>query len=151
MYVAILNILNHLFDRQIFHIVILLYHHFMVMKKRFFLFSLILFFAAFCTSILVQKEQNNKLSHDQSLKNHFLQKSDNNGQLEIYSLSDNQDNSDFTDFEKIKFDFCILEQDWLMYFFAQSYVHKPIAAVQNRIFISAPRYILYHSLQIAGC
>ena len=120
------------------------------MKKRFYIYSLLLFFATFCASLLAQKGYSSTYP-DKSLKNHFLQKSDNNGQLEIYSLSDSQDNSDSNDFEKVKFDFCILEQEWLMYFFAQSYVHKPIAAVQNRIFISAPRYILYHSLQIAGC
>ncbi|MDH6210982.1 hypothetical protein M2254_002566 [Chryseobacterium sp. BIGb0186] len=122
----------------------------MVMKKRFFLFSLILFFAAFCTSILVQKEQNNKLSHDQSLKNHFLQKSDNTEQTDLYSWSD-QDDTDSNTIEKVKFDYSILSQKWLSCLFAQSFIYTPIAVIQNRIYLSAPRYILYQSLQIAGC
>lgn len=121
----------------------------MVMKKRFFLFSLMLFFAAFCVGILAQKEQNNKLSYDQSLKNHFLQKSDTN-QTDLYSLSD-QDDTDSNTIEKVKFDYSILSQKWLSCLFAQSIAYKPIAVIQNRIYLSAPRYILYHSLQIAGC
>lgn len=120
------------------------------MKKRFFLFSLILFFAAFCTSILVQKEQNNKLSHDQSLKNHFSQKSDNTEQTDLYSWSD-QDDTDSNTIEKVKFDYSILSQKWLSCLFAQSFTYTPIAVIQNRIYLSAPRYILYQSLQIAGC
>jgi hypothetical protein len=122
----------------------------MGMKKRFYIFSLLLFFATFCATLLVQKVHSN-IYPSTSLKNHFLQKSDNNGQVEIYSLSDSQDNSDSNDFEKVKFDYSILEQEWLMHFFGQSFVHIPLAAIQNHIYISAPRYILYHSLQIAGC
>ncbi|WP_326984580.1 hypothetical protein VUJ46_08630 [Chryseobacterium sp. MYb264] len=120
------------------------------MKKRFLLFSLVLFFATLCVSFLTQKGHSNSYP-DSSLKNHFLQKSDNNGQTEIYSISEIQESPDGDDVEKVKFDYSILGQIWLSYFFAESLFHKPVAAVQNRTYISAPRYILYHSLQIAGC
>ncbi|MDQ1805053.1 hypothetical protein RAH57_13725 [Chryseobacterium sp. CKR4-1] len=120
------------------------------MKKKLILFSFVLFFVTFCAGFLVQKGQG-KSSHDDTLKSHFLQKSDSSGQTEIYSVSEIQDLSDFNDLEKVKFDFSILGQTWLSYFFAASLSHKPVAAVQNLIYITEPRYILYHSLQIAGC
>lgn len=120
------------------------------MKKKLILFSFVLFFATLCAGFMVQKGQNNA-SHNITLKDHFLQKSDNGGQTEIYSVSEIQDLSDCNDLEKVKFDYSILGQTWLSYFFAESLSHKPVAAVQNRIYITEPRYILYHSLQIAGC
>lgn len=119
------------------------------MKKKLILFSFVLFFATLCAGFLVQKGQNNS-SQDTALKNHFLQKSDSSGQTELYNVSEIQDLSDYNDLEKVKFDYSVLGEQWLSYFFASSSFQKPVAAVQNRIYITAPRYILYHSLQIAG-
>lgn len=105
----------------------------MGMKKKLILFSFVLFFSTLCASFLAQKGQG-KPFHDDTLKKYFLQESDNGGQTEIYIVSEIQDLSDCNDL-----------------FFAESLLHKPVAAVQNRIYITEPRYILYHSLQIAGC
>jgi hypothetical protein len=122
----------------------------MGMKKKLILFSFVLFFSTLCASFLAQKGQG-KPFHDDTLKKYFLQESDNGGQTEIYIVSEIQDLSDCNDLEKVKFDNSILGQTWLSCFFAESLLHKPVAAVQNRIYITEPRYILYHSLQIAGC
>lgn len=150
-FVAILNILNIFFDSLWWEIVIILHHYFQGMKKRVVFFSFILFFLTLCTSHFVHKAKTQPYS-DLLSKIHLLQqKSDEHSQPEIYSFSDAQDIQDSNDWEKVKFDYSILAQQWLHYFFAKYTFTAPVAAVQNRIYITAPRYILYHSLQIAGC
>lgn len=120
------------------------------MKKRFLLFSFVLFFATLCAGLLAHKTEVNSYP-DTSLKNNFQQQSNHQSHPEIYNISDLQDSQDANDVEKIKFDYSVVEQEWLSYFFSDCSFNIPVAAVQNRIYISAPRYILYHSLQIAGC
>ncbi|MBL3548938.1 putative membrane protein YvbJ [Chryseobacterium rhizosphaerae] len=121
------------------------------MKKRVVFFSFLLFFAALCAGLFAHKGKTQAYS-DILSKIHLLQqKSDQQTQPEIYSFSDAQDLQDSNDWEKVKFDYSILAQQWFQYFFAEYTYNNQVAAVQNRIYITAPRYILYHSLQIAGC
>ncbi|AKK71408.1 hypothetical protein HX13_05450 [Chryseobacterium sp. P1-3] len=121
------------------------------MKKRVLFFSFVIFFSALCTGLFVHKVKAQPYS-DLLSKIHLLQqKSDQQTQPEIYSFSDGQDVQDSNDWEKVKFDYSILAQQWLNYFFAKYTFNTPVAVVQNRIYITAPRYILYHALQIAGC
>ncbi|WP_353146580.1 hypothetical protein [Chryseobacterium sp.] len=120
------------------------------MKKRVIFFSFLLFLATLCAGLFAYKGQVQSYSGLLS-KVHLLQKSDQQTQPELYSFSDTQDAQDSDDFEKVKFDYSVFTQQWLYYFF-EGYSYNPqTAAVQNRVYITAPRYILYHSLQIAGC
>lgn len=121
------------------------------MKKRVLFFSFVIFFSALCAGLFAHKGKTQSYS-DILSKIHLLQqKSDQQTQPEIYSFSDAQDVQDSNDWEKVKFDYSILAQQWFHYFFADYTYNTRVAAVQNRIYITAPRYILYHSLQIAGC
>lgn len=150
-FVAILNILNIFFDSPSIHIVILLHHYLQGMKKRVIFFSFVLFFLTLCVGHFTYKAKTQPYS-DLLSKIHLLQqKSDEQSQPEIYSFSDTQDVQDSDDWEKVKYDYSILSQQWLHYFFTKYTFNTPVAAVQNRIYITAPRYILYHSLQVAGC
>ncbi len=115
------------------------------MKKR------VLFFSALCAGLLTQKEKTHSYSEVISKINFLQQKSDQKTQPEIYSFSDIQDVQDSNDWEKVKFDYSVLAQQWLHYFFAGYTYNTQVAAVQNSTYITAPRYILYHCLQIAGC
>lgn len=150
-FVAILNILNNFFDSRNFNIVLILHHYKSDMKKRVIFFSFVLFFSALCVGLFTHtgkaKSYSDLLSKIQLLQ----QKSDQQTQPEIYSFSDAQDVQDGNDWEKIKFDYSILAEQWLNYFFAGYSYNTKVAAVQTGVYITAPRYILYHSLQIAGC
>ncbi|WP_284462735.1 hypothetical protein [Chryseobacterium sp.] len=121
------------------------------MKKRVIFFSFVLFFSALCVSLFAHKGKTQPYS-DVLSKIHLLQqKSDQQTQPEIYSFSDAQDAQDSNDWEKVKFDYSILAEQWLNYFFADYSYNTQVAAVQGGTYITAPRYILYHALQIAGC
>lgn len=118
------------------------------MKKRVLFFSFVLFFSALCVGFLTHTGKTKSYS-DLLSKIHLLQqKSDQQTQPEIYSFSDAQDANDW---EKIKFDYSILAEQWLNYFFAGYSYNTKVASVQTGVYITAPRYILYHSLQIARC
>lgn len=120
------------------------------MKKRVLFFSFLIFFSALCAG-LAHKGKTQSYS-DILSKIHLLQqKSDQQTQPEIYNFSDVQDVQDSNDWEKVKFDYSILAQQWLHYFFAGYTYNTRVAAIQSRTYITAPRYILYHCLQIAGC
>ncbi|WP_313004069.1 hypothetical protein [Chryseobacterium gleum] len=121
------------------------------MKKRVLFFSFVIFFSTLCAGLFAHKGKAQPYS-DILSKIHLLQqKSDQQTHPEMYSFSDVQDVQDSNDWEKVKFDYSVLAQQWLYYFFAGYTYSTKVAAVQNRIYITAPRYILYHSLQIAGC
>jgi len=121
------------------------------MKKRVLFFSFVIFFSALCAGLFAHKGKAEPYS-DILSKIHLLQqKSDQQTHPEMYSFSDVQDVQDSNDWEKVKFDYSVLAQQWLYYFFVGYTYSTKVAAVQNRIYITAPRYILYHSLQIAGC
>lgn len=120
------------------------------MKKRILLFSFIMFFAALCTGLFADQGKTQSYA-DASSKAHILKQSDNQTQADIYDLSDDQDTQDSEDPEKVKFDYSIITQQWLNFFFNGYTYNTKVAAVQNRVYITAPRYILYQSLQIAGC
>ncbi|THV59889.1 hypothetical protein [Chryseobacterium candidae] len=98
-----------------------------------------------CAVLLSQKGKTRSYSEIIS-KINLLQQT----QTEIYNFSDIQDVQDSNDWEKVKFD-SLLAQPWLHYFFAGYTYNTQVAAVQNGDYITAPRYILYHCLQIAGC
>nr|WP_315034262.1 hypothetical protein [uncultured Chryseobacterium sp.] len=121
------------------------------MKKRVIFFSFIVFFSVLCAGIFAHKEKDKPYSELLSKVHLLQQKSDQQTQSEMYSFSDAQDVQDTNDWEKVKFDYSILAQEWLHYFFAGYTYNTRVAAIQNRIYITAPRYILYHALQIAGC
>ncbi|AZA90333.1 Uncharacterised protein [Chryseobacterium nakagawai] len=121
------------------------------MKKRVIFFSFVLFFSALCVGIFTHTGKTKSYADVLSKINLLQQKSDQQTQPEIYSFSDAQDVQDSNDWEKVKFDYSILAQQWINYFFAKYTFETPVAAIQNRVYITAPRYILYHSLQIAGC
>ncbi len=121
------------------------------MKKRVLFFSFVIFFSALCAGLFAHKGKTPSYSDILSNIHLLQQKSDQQTQPEMYSFSDVQDVQDSNDWEKVKFDYSVLAQQWLYYFFADYTFNTQVAAVQNRIYIAAPRYILYHSLQIAGC
>ncbi|WP_027380584.1 hypothetical protein [Chryseobacterium daeguense] len=118
------------------------------MKKKFFSFSFALILLTLCAGLFAHEAKINSYQNTSS-ENGFQQKSHHSP--EVFAVSDLQDVQDCNDLEKIKFDYSVLEQQWLDFFFAESGFSMPTASVQNLVFISAPRYILYHSLQIAGC
>lgn len=121
------------------------------MKKRVIFFSFVLFFSALCAGLLAHKGKTESYSDLLSKIYLLQQKSDQQTQPEIYSFSDAQDVQDSNDWEKVKFDYSILAQEWLNYFFVKYTFNTLVAAVKNRIYLTEPRYILYHALQIAGC
>ncbi|MDR2238259.1 MAG: hypothetical protein LBE92_19205 [Chryseobacterium sp.] len=121
------------------------------MKKRVLFFSFVLFFSALCAGLFAHKGKVQPCSEALSKIHLLQQKSDQQTQPEIYSVSDVQDSQDSEDLEKVKLDYSIVAQQWLDFFFNRYTYNTKVAAVQNRVYITAPRYILYHSLQIAGC
>ncbi|WP_076446101.1 hypothetical protein [Chryseobacterium sp. RU37D] len=120
------------------------------MKKRFLLFSFVLFFATLCAGLLAHEGKSSSYQ-DVSFKEHFLQKSNHQDPSEVYAVSDLSDIQDSNDLEKVKFDYSVLEQEWLKHFFAGFSFKASVTAIQSHVHISTPRYILYHSLQVAGC
>ena len=120
------------------------------MKNRILLFFFAMFSTALCAGLFAGKEKVQSYLGEDS-KTHFFKHVDQQGQPEIYNVSDDQDTQDSGDFEKVKFDYAITTQQWLNFFFTDYSYNTHTAAVQNRVHITAPRYILYHSLQIAGC
>ncbi|PWW17225.1 MULTISPECIES: hypothetical protein [unclassified Chryseobacterium] len=113
-----------------------------------------IFFSALCAGLFAHKGKTQPYSHILSKIHLLQQKSDQQTQPELYSFSDVQDVQDVqdsNDWEKVKFDYSILAQHWLHYFFAGYTYNTQVAAVQNRVYITSPRYILYHCLQVAGC
>jgi hypothetical protein len=120
------------------------------MKNRILLFFFAMFFTALCAGLFAGNGKAQSYLGDSS-KTHFFKHVDPQGQPEIYNVSDDQDAQDTGNVEKVKFDYAIITQQWLNFFFTSYSYHTKTAAVQNRVHITAPRYILYHSLQIAGC
>lgn len=120
------------------------------MKNRILLFFFAMFFTALCAGFFAGKGKTQSYFGDDS-KTQIFKHVDQQGQPEIYNVSDDQNPQDSGDFEKVKFDYATTAQQWLNFFFASYSCNTPITAVQNRIHITSPRYILYHSLQIAGC
>jgi len=119
------------------------------MKTRILLFSFVLFFSALCAGFFAGKGKAQSIP-DTFSKSYLAKHADQQGQPEIYSVSD-QDAQDSGNPEKIKFDYSVITRQWMNFFFPD-YPHNTKAApVQNFAYITAPRYILYHSLQIAHC
>ncbi|MGG5208270.1 hypothetical protein ACQWU4_04925 [Chryseobacterium sp. MIQD13] len=120
------------------------------MKNRILLFSFVMFFTALCAGFFAGNGKAQSYLGDSS-KIHFFKHVDQQGQPEIYNVSDDQDAQDSGDFEKVKFDYAVITQQWLNFFFTDYSYNTQTVAVQSCVYITAPRYILYHSLQIAGC
>lgn len=120
------------------------------MKTRVLLFSFVMFFSALCAGLFAGNGKTQSYL-DASSKIHIVKHADQQGQPEIYSVSDDQDAQDANDVEKVKFDYSIITQQWLNFFFSGYSYETKAVAIQNRVYITAPRYILYHALQIAGC
>jgi len=123
----------------------------MGMKKRILLFSLLLFLASLCAGFAAHKGGNIQSFSKVFSKNNLVQKTHHKNSTEITSLSDSQDESDFDDLEKVKYDYTAIVQQYMSFFFSTCSYHTVSVAVRNHTYIAAPRYILYHSLQIAGC
>lgn len=122
----------------------------MAMNKKIILFSFVLFFSALCTSLFVLKGELQSSSASIA-KNKFSQKYDHHNPDQGYTLSDNQDEHDLDDLEKVKFDYTIPVQQCLQFFFESYSFEAPQIAVLHPVFTTTPRYILYHSLQINFC
>jgi hypothetical protein len=119
------------------------------MKTRILLFSFVLFFSALCAGLFAGNGKTQSF-HDASSKSYLFKHADQQGQPEIYNVSD-QDAPDSGDSEKVKFDYSVITQQWLNFFFSDYSYNTKAAAVQDCVYITTPRYILYHSLQIAHC
>ncbi|MDH6250388.1 hypothetical protein M2347_000115 [Chryseobacterium sp. H1D6B] len=121
------------------------------MKNKIVLFSFLLFFTALCAGLYTHKNNNFQPGSESLTKNKLLQKSDRQSQTELYTLSEIQDNSDSDseDLEKVKFDYSVIVQEYISYFFNTYSFHVQPLAVHNYNYTTTPRYILYHALQIA--
>lgn len=130
-----------------------LQHAFRDMKKVIVLLLSVCFFTTLCAGVLAHTWKSNPFSASStaSVKTDFSQKSDNSKQPSLSLFSEDQDTQDYNDLEKVKFDYSVLTQEWLHFFFSDSSGMTKVEPVQSRVYILAPRYILYHSLQIAGC
>ena len=121
----------------------------MNMKKRIILFSLVVFFTTLCAGLLSYKSNVHSLS-DHSLKSKFLQKSDSEAQFEICTNLDIQDKADSDELEKAKLDYSVITQEYISCFLKTYSFDIPSVTIHNHNYIAVPRYILYHSLQVAG-
>lgn len=120
------------------------------MNKKIVLFSFVLFFTALCTYFYGYRGEIQSSSNAIS-KNKISQKSDHQTPDEGYALLDNQDEPDLNDLEKVKFDYSVIVQQWIcLVFGTYSYETKSLA-IHDPVYITTPRYILYHSLQIDIC
>jgi hypothetical protein len=121
------------------------------MKNKIVLFSFLLFFTALCAGLYTHKNNNSQSGSESLTANKLLQKSDHQNQTELYTISDIQDNSDSDseDLEKVKFDYSVIVQEYISYFFITYSFHAQPLAVHNHNYTTTPRYILYHALQIA--
>ncbi|WP_157676786.1 hypothetical protein [Chryseobacterium sp. T16E-39] len=120
------------------------------MNKKIILFSFVLFFFALCTSLFVFKGEVQSYSAAVS-KNKLSQKYDHQNPEQGYTLSDNMDEPDLDDVEKVKFDYTVPVQQCLQFFFESYYYQAPQIAALHPVVTTTPRYILYHSLQINFC
>ncbi|MBP2616569.1 helix-turn-helix domain-containing protein [Chryseobacterium jejuense] len=126
-----------------------------------------MFFSALCAGLLAHKGKTQSYS-DLLSKIHLLQqKSDQQTQPEIYSFSDVQDVQDSNGWEKVKFDYSVLVQQRLHFFFAayfadklsvtESYLNKCVKSVTlkppkhwiNEIDINYSKALLHSSKDIA--
>lgn len=121
----------------------------MDMKKKIVMFSLVLFFTTLCASLFAHTG-NIKSIFDHSSKHEISQQSNNQTQSEVYAFSDIQDETDFDDLDKVKFDYSIIAQSYISYFFKTYSFYTQPTSTQNCIYFAVPRYILYHSLQVAS-
>lgn len=81
----------------------------------------------------------------------YLQKADVQNQVDIYNLSDIPDELVIEDISKTQFAVEVLVEKWIADLFSIQYVSPQPIIAHNFSFITLPRYILYHSLQISGC
>lgn len=121
------------------------------MKNKIVLVSFMLFFTALCAGLFAHTKNISQSRSENISKNKVFQKLDQQNQTEIYSVSDIQDEVDANDVEKVQFDYSAIVRVYVNYFFTtySSYI-QPVA-VEEQHAITTPRYILYHSLQIAVC
>lgn len=110
-----------------------------------------LFFATVCAGLFAQKKHTVQVFSESVSKNIHLQKLDQQNPIEMDTLSAIQDDSDSDsdDLEKVKFDYSVIVQEYISYFFNTYSFHVQPLAVHNYNYTTTPRYILYHALQIA--
>lgn len=120
-------------------------------KNKITLFSFMLFLATVCAGLFAQKKHTVQIFSESVSKNIHLQKLDQQNPIEMDTLSAIQDDSDSDsdDLEKVKFDYSQIVHEYISFCFTvySSYVQP--RAIRNHNYTAAPRYILYHSLQIA--
>lgn len=80
-----------------------------------------------------------------------LQKADVQNQVDIYNLSDIPDELIIEDVNKTQFAVEVLIEKWIANLFNIQHFSPQRIIAHNFSFITLPRYILYHSLQISGC
>lgn len=120
------------------------------MNKKIVLFSFVVFFTALCTCFYGYRGEIQSSSNTIS-KNKISQKSDHQTPDEGYALLDNQDEPDLNDLEKVKFDYSAIVQQCINLFFGTYSYETKSLVVHEPVYITTPRYILYHSLQIDIC
>ncbi|MDR2229459.1 MAG: hypothetical protein LBE39_08305 [Flavobacteriaceae bacterium] len=120
------------------------------LKKLHLSFFIVFFFTMLCSG---QVHKGNALVHFKaSGKN--VQKTDKISQssFDLYNLSDDDhDGSLLDEVEKVKLDLDHVVENWISILYNTFYTSdKPVVA-HHHPYIDVPKYILYHSLQIAYC
>ncbi|MBK1897404.1 hypothetical protein [Chryseobacterium paridis] len=120
------------------------------MNKKIVLFSFVVFFTTLCAFFYGYRGEIQS-SSESIAKNNLSQKYDHHNSDQGYTLSDNQEEPDLDDIEKVKFDYSVIVQQWISLFFGTDFHETESLAIHDPVFTTTPRYILYHSLQIDFC
>ncbi|AZA54436.1 hypothetical protein EG348_16270 [Chryseobacterium sp. G0201] len=119
-------------------------------KNRVLLLHIAFLFAVLCTGFHLFKSEKNSFSINNK-QGKFLQKANTQTEVDIYNLSDIQDEFALEDLDNTLLDVEVFLERWVANTFRiQNSSSQPVIA-HNYSFITLPRYILYHSLQIPGC
>ena len=119
-------------------------------KNRILLLHIAFLFAVLWTGFHLFKSEKHSFSINNN-QGKFLQKANAQTEVDVYNLSDIQDEFALEDRDKSFIDVEVFLERWIANIFRiQNSSSEPIIA-HNYSFITLPRYILYHSLQIPGC
>ena len=119
-------------------------------KNRILLLHIAFLLAVLCTGFQLFKSERNSFSINNK-QGKFLQKANTQTEVDVYNLSDIQDEFALEDLDNTLLDVEVFLERWVANTFRiQNSSSQPVIA-HNYSFITLPRYILYHSLQIPGC
>ena len=72
--------------------------------------------------------------------------------FDLYNMSDDDhDESLLDEVEKVKFDLELIIERWISTLYESFYSSDKVLVTHHQPFTDVPKYILYHSLQIAYC